>query len=223
MEKTMTHCACTRLSLLLAAALITALASAGLVGASEALNVVNVNAPAINCVFNPACKVTVTDSIGDIPLPGTTAKGRLQSRTYAAARGAPAAGKTAYVYRVNLSNAAGVAPRACVASLWVFTGYPAPQQYNGAGPLDHVFVVTSGGLGSIGVASAVQEGEGTKFTFTRPVCSGSRGRPGDSSFFFGVASSYPPVSRTAYVHTKSGGAPKLTTVHVPVRSPDYTR
>jgi hypothetical protein len=209
-----------RPALLFGAALITALSTIGLARPAAPLNVANVNAPAINCVFNPACKVTVTDTVGDIPLPGTALKGRLQSRTYVAAPGAPAAGKTAYVYRVNLGNVSGVAPRKCVPSLWIFTGNPEPLQYNGAGPLDHVFVVTSGGIGSIGVASAGQEGEGVKFTFTRPVCSGLGGRPGDSSFFFGIASPYPPRSSTAFVHTTSG-SPKLIKVNVPVRTPDY--
>jgi hypothetical protein len=209
-----------RSAFLFTAALVTA-ASAGLAHASEPLNVVSVNAPAINCVFNPACSVTVTDSVGDIPLPGTKATGRLQSRTYVGAPGSPAAGMTAYVYRVDLSQVAGVAPRPCVTAVWIFSGFPAPQQYNGAGPLDHVFVVTSGGLGSVGIASAVQEGEGTKVTFARPVCAGSRGRPGQSSFFFGLASTYPPRSSSAYVHTTSG-SPAIISVTVPVRSPDYT-
>jgi hypothetical protein len=217
----MVYRALKHLASLFTTALVAALASAGLAHASEPLNVVNVSAPAINCVFNPACAVTVTDSIGDIPLPGTKTTGRLQSRTYVAAPGSPAAGMTAYVYRVDLSHVTGVAPRPCVTAVWIFSGFPAPQQYDGAGKPDHVFVVTSGGLGSVGVASAIQEGEGTKFTFTRPVCAGSRGRPGDSSFFFGLASNYPPRSASSYVHTTSG-SPAIISVTVPVRSPDYT-
>jgi hypothetical protein len=217
----MVHRASKSRAALLSAALLTALAFAGPAGASETLNVVNVNAPAINCVFDPSCRVTVTDSIGDIPLPGTTMTGRLQSRTYVAAAGAPAAGMTAYVYRVDLSQVSGVAPRPCVTAVWIFSGYPAPQQYDGAGALDHVFVVTSGGLGSIGVASAIQEGEGTKITFTRPVCGGAGRRPGQSSYFFGLASSYPPIARTTYVDTKAANSSTIITANVPVRSPDY--
>jgi hypothetical protein len=200
---------------------LTALAAEGPAHASEPLTVVEVAAPAINCVFNPACTVTVTDSVGDIPLAGTTATGRLQSRTYTGAPGSPAAGMTAYVYRVDLGQVRGVAPRPCVTAVWISSGYPAPMQYNGAGPTEHVFVVTSGGLGSAGIASAIQEGETTKLTFTRPVCAGSRGRAGQSSFFFGFASNYPPRSTTAYVHT-TAGSPTIITVNVPVRSPDYT-
>jgi hypothetical protein len=204
-----------------AAALLAALTAAGRAHASETLDVANVSAPAINCIFNPACAVTVTDSVGDIPLAGTKATGRLQSRTYAGASGSPAAGMTAYVYRVDLSHVTGVAPKPCVTAVWISSGYPAPQQYNGKGPLEHIFVVTKGGLGSVGVASAIQEGESTKVTFTRPVCAGSGGRPGQSSFFFGFASIYPPRSSSAYVHT-TAGSKAITSVTVPVRSPDYT-
>jgi hypothetical protein len=203
------------------AILFASLAAAGEARASEPLDVVNVGAPAINCIFNAACTVSVTDSVSDIPLAGTKAKGRLQSRTYVGAPGSPAAGLTAYVYRVDLSKVTGVAPAPCVTAVWISSGYPAPRQYNGAGPVEHIFVVTSGGLGSVGIASAVQEGEMTKFTFTRPVCAGSRGRPGASSFFFGFASTYSPRSSSAYVHTMAGSK-AIASVTVPARSPDYT-
>ncbi len=204
-----------------AASLFASLAAAAGEARAETLSVVNVNAPAINCIFNPACTVTVTDSVGDIPLAGTKATGRLQSRTYVGAPGSPAAGMTAYVYRVDLSHVAGAAPRPCVAAVWISTGYPAPRQYNGKGPVENIFVVTSGGLGSVGVSSAIQEGEMTKFTFTRPVCAGSRGRAGQSSFFFGFASIYPPRATSAIVHT-TAGSPKIVSVDVPVRTADYT-
>jgi hypothetical protein len=56
----------------------------------------NVNAPAINCVFNnagaPDCKVVVQDTIGTFTLPKDTGEARLRSRTYLGAAGAPAAG-----------------------------------------------------------------------------------------------------------------------------------
>lgn len=188
---------------------------------AETLAVANVGAPAINCFFNASCAVTVTDSVGAIPLPGIAAQGRLQSRTYVGAPGTPGAGLTAYEYRVDLTHVRS-APRRCVSALWVFSGYPSARQFDGAGGVENVFVITSGGLGSIGVASATQEGEGTKFTFTRPVCGGVRGRRGDSSFFFGFVSASAPIARTTYVHTHVGPAGPLVTANdVPVRSPNY--
>src|SRR5215207_9284820 len=36
---------------------------------AETLKVVEVNAPAVNCVFRATCRIPVTDSVGHIPLP----------------------------------------------------------------------------------------------------------------------------------------------------------
>ena len=41
-------------------------------GAGQVLTVVEVGAPAVNCVFNPTCTITVTDSLGYVPLPYLT-------------------------------------------------------------------------------------------------------------------------------------------------------
>src|ERR1700687_5719072 len=132
-----------------------ALLAASVVTAQGApLAVVNVGAPAINCVFNTSCTVTVTDSVGNIPLPGISGTARLQSRTYVGAPPAPGAGKHVYEYRVDLTQAVGVLNIPCVTALTINFGPVSKLQYNGVGPLDDVFVVTSGGLGTVGIGSA---------------------------------------------------------------------
>src|SRR3954468_23362285 len=94
---------------------IAILLSALLVGASSAkaqpLTIVEVGAPAVNCVFRVNCIIPVSDSTGTIPLPLLTAPGTawLQSRTYTGEAGAPAAGKTGYEYRISLAEASGKA------------------------------------------------------------------------------------------------------------------
>src|SRR3954451_15665115 len=79
-------------------------------GYAQPLTVVEVSAPAINCVFNAACKITVSDTTGNILLP-TVAAGTawLQSRTYPGQPGTPAAGLTGYEYRISLTQASGQA------------------------------------------------------------------------------------------------------------------
>src|SRR4051794_35037437 len=42
---------------------------------AETLKVVEVNAPAVNCVFRANCRITVTDSVGHIPLPSLQRRG----------------------------------------------------------------------------------------------------------------------------------------------------
>src|SRR5258707_9248088 len=77
------------------------------------LKVVNVNAPAINCVFNPTCTVTVNDTSDNIAM-STGGTGFLQSRTYKGAAGSPAAGLFSYEYRIDLRNAVGAVAISCI-------------------------------------------------------------------------------------------------------------
>jgi len=171
--------------------------------AAQPLSIVQVGAPSVNCVFNnagaPNCTVVVDDSIGNFTLPNDTGAARLQTRTYPGAVGAPAAGDTAYVYRVDLTNVKG---GNCVANLTVISG-PAVVKlpYRQSTPQQNfdLFVVTSGGLGTVGPTSAVQNGNEIFFTFNPPVC------PGATSYFFGFASAATPVASTAVVANNHGG------------------
>jgi hypothetical protein len=65
----------------------------------------------------------------------------------------------------------------------------------------HVFVITTGGLGTVGVKSAEQDGDVIEFNFDGPVCAGQ------SSLFFGLASKNPPVSSEAILF--GYGAPPI--------------
>src|SRR2546425_141366 len=80
---------------------------------SALLSVVTVSAPNINCVFETDCTIEVTDSVFNIPVPGATGTARLQSRTFAGKPGAPAAGKTGYEYRVDLTQSTPIGDSAC--------------------------------------------------------------------------------------------------------------
>src|SRR2546430_4328227 len=78
---------------------------------AQSLIIAEVEAPAINCVFHPACAFTVDDSASFIPLPYLVAPNTafLQSRTFSGEPGTLAAGKAGYVYRISLTQAAGTA------------------------------------------------------------------------------------------------------------------
>jgi hypothetical protein len=165
--------------------------------AAAPLNVVNVGAPAVNCVFNKSCRVTVSDTTANIPLAGG-GTGFLQSRTFTGMSPAPAAGLYGYEYRIDLRNAVAITGASCVNSLTVEIGPVRSLDYNGDGTAtDQIYVVNSGALGSIGIASAVQTGRNVTFTFSSPVCPGGSPGRGDSTFFFGYASTEPPRSVTA--------------------------
>jgi hypothetical protein len=195
---------------------VAVIATAGIFGAASGtqaapLSVVDVAAPAINCVFNatpipnvppPACQVVVNDSIGVFASPGDIGAARLQSRTYPGTAPAPAAGNMAYVYRVDLTAVKGVTAANCVTKLALKFGPVVKLPYGASGVAD-VFVVTSGGLGSVKIASADQVGGTITFTFASPIC------PGDTSYFFGLASkSVSPVAGKATVSFSLGGSTK---------------
>ena len=186
---------------------------------AASLSLVTVNAPAINCVFETDCTIVVNDTVGTIPLSNATGTARLQSRTFTGQPGAPGAGKTGYEYRVDLTQAQAIGDVACVTALFVDFGAVSKLQYNAAGPADDVFVVTKGGLGTIGLASAEQTGNTVKFTFSQPVCAADTSGPGKTTFFFGLASNFAPEPITAGIEAPGFEDP----LNVRARAPDHPR
>jgi len=169
------------------------------------LKVVNVSAPAINCVFNAPCTITVNDTSDNVTL-SAGGTGFLQSRTYKGHPGSPADGLYAYEYRLDLRNAVGALNIACIDWMSISFGpVVSTLNYGGSAAPDQVFVVTGGGIGTIGIASAIQTGSNIKFKFTSPVCEGGAPGKGDSSFFWGLVSKTPPKFVTATLH-ETGGA-----------------
>ena len=155
---------------------------------STQLTVVEVNAPAVNCVFNASCTVTVEDSTATLQFTPFGAGAFLQSRTYPGQPGTPGAGLTAYDYRIDLTGA--LAHTECVAGMVVNFGPVNELTYPTNQP-GHVYVITQGGVGSVGIESAEQDGDVITFTFKSYLCAGA------STFFFGLAAPKGPQSTTA--------------------------
>src|ERR1700741_1924129 len=172
--------------------LIVLAALAMLPGAAEAqkLKVVEVSAPAINCVFNASCTITVSDTVGNILLP-TVLPGTawLQSRTFSGQPGTPAAGLTGYKYRITMPQASGAAD--CMTGFTLNFGSHKPLPYKDATPAD-VFVVTGGGLGTIGLKSAERFGDAIEFTLTTPLCLSGPADIKNTTFFIGLAAATAP-------------------------------
>ena len=170
------------------------------------LKVVNVGAPAINCVFTAAspCTIGVTDTTADVTL-SDGGNGLLQSRTFAGKNGSPAAGLFAYEYRLNLTNTVGKLNVTCIDWLTISFG-PVVNilDFDGDQKPDQVFVITSGAVGTIGLASAAQTADTIRFKFNKPVCEGSAPGKGDSSFFWGLVSKSAPKDVTAILHETGG-------------------
>jgi hypothetical protein len=181
------------------------------------LVVVNVSAPPINCVFDASCTVVVNDTTAPINLPGS-GTGFFQSRTFRGLPGSPAAGKYTYLYRVDLRNAVGTLSLGCVNSVTLnFGPVVSTLDFNNDGaPGEQVFVVTGGGIGSVGIASADRVGSNITFTFSSPVCAGNGPGRGQSSFFWGLVSASPPRFVPASITHTLGSA-----LNVQGRAPNY--
>jgi hypothetical protein len=178
------------------------------------LKIVNVTAPAINCVFSKSCSVRVKDTKEDFAL-SNGGKGLLQTRTFKGADESPADDLFAYEYRLDLTAAVGTKP-SCVD--WISLSFgPVVNSLNFGGDArpDQVFVITSGGTGSIGLASAIQTRDTIRFRFKSPVCGGTSSGKGNSTFFWGLVSTSDPENITALLH-ETGGATHVVKTRSPM-------
>ena len=138
---------------------------------AAALSIANTSAPAVNCVFDPTCTILVTDTSDTIVLPGGTGSGFLQSRTYVGQPGTQAEGLYGYEYRIDLREISGT-PAPSLVSFSIDFGRVVPLDYNADGVTEHVYIVTAGGLGSIGPDYADKTGN----TISLPLLRRGRGR-----------------------------------------------
>jgi hypothetical protein len=185
--------------------------------ASGALNFVNTDAHSIACLFSASCSVSVNDTAGDIPFPsGVTGTGHLHSRTFAGAAGTPGAGKTVYEYRLDMTGTDSQSEAACVTDVALDFGPVSRLSFDGTGQLYDVYVITQGGIGTIGLFNVTSTGNTIDFVFSQPVCAGTSAGNGQSSLFFGVASAFAPRAVTA-----NAGWPGILGEPVPARAPSH--
>jgi hypothetical protein len=186
------------------------------------LNIATVSAPQINCLFvtDPDCRIVVDDFADHFVLPATTGDAFLQSRRFPVGEaGTVAAGLFAYVYRLDLRQLAGLTAIPCIQSFSIDFGPVVPVDYDRNKEPDHVFVITEGGLGTIAPSAAEQIGDAITFRFKFPVCAGASIGRGDSTFFFGLASTNPSTTAVARVGDTLGTETELD-VQVPLQEAD---
>jgi hypothetical protein len=128
----------------------------------------------------------------EIPLQGINGKAILQSRVIRAAPGSRAAGRFAYEYRIDLSQATTFVDASCLTNLSVKFGPIEKLPYAAGAPgvaLRDVYAIKQGvPANQLGFSSAVQTGDLVTFTFEQPVCASDGRTPGDTTFAFGLAS-----------------------------------
>lgn len=184
---------------------------------NQNLDIVEVGAPAINCIFDTDCTITVSDSSDELILEGMAGSGFLQSRTQPVGEpGTVGEGLYAYEYRIDLRQLAGILHIACVNSFSLDFGPVSALDYDGDGNSEDVYVVTSGGLGNVAPTTAELSGDTLTFHFSPGVCAGSAPGNGDSSYFFGLASAFTPRYVEARVQDSEGNEYLLE-----ARAPDF--
>jgi hypothetical protein len=164
------------------------------------LSIATASAPAIHRVWDLEGSITGSDSTADFVLQGTTGSAFLQSRTFPVGEtGTPAVGLFGIEWRVHMFDLKQAAANPRVTELRIDIGPIVPLDYNLDGVNEHVFVITAGGLGDVGLASVTQAGNAVVFRFAGAgVAVGSAAARGQSSFFFGVTSPFAahPVTAT---------------------------
>jgi hypothetical protein len=165
---------------------------------AQLLKVVEVNAPKVNCVFQTDCKLPVTDTSSNISLPYLAAPGTawVQSRTFAGEAGAPGAGTTGYVYRLSMTEASG---SGCILGFNLNFGPHKPLPYAN-NELADVYVITTGGVGTISLKSAERNGDSIAFTLASPLCADGPPDNKKTTFFFGLAATAAPMHVNANVY-----------------------
>jgi hypothetical protein len=194
---------------------------------SGPLAIVTVDAAALLCIYDKSCKIASTDSSIAFEMPdiiGHLPKPRLHVRTIQGTAGAPAAGKTGYLYRLDLTNVVGGSDVSCATTLKLDMGPTGKLEYFKNGPNADVFVVSSGAAGTIGLSKAERFGNGVNLTFRKSICVGTGPGGGESSFLFGLTSDHPPRESSAQVVLTAGVMSKRTstaTAKAPARAPAY--
>jgi hypothetical protein len=166
---------------------------------AQVLKVVEVGAPAVNCVFQTDCTIPVSDTTGNILLPTLTpGTAWLQSRTFAGEAGAPGAGTTGYEYRISLTQASGVSD--CITGFTLNFG-PHKQLPYKNNALADVYVVTTGGLGTIKLAKAEKFGDAIVFDLAKALCVNGPASIANTTFFIGLAATAAPMHVNAQIST----------------------
>jgi hypothetical protein len=165
---------------------------------AQLLKIVEVNAPKVNCVFQTDCNLPVTDTSSNISLPLLAAPDTafVQSRTFAGKAGAPGAGTTGYEYRLSMTEASGAG---CILGFNLNFG-PHKQLPYANNALADVYIITTGGLGTIGLKSAERHGDMIEFTLAGPLCADGPPDVKKTTFFFGLAATAPPMHVGASVY-----------------------
>jgi hypothetical protein len=115
---------------------------------------------------------------------------------------------------VSLTQASGTAD--CLLGLVLNFGPVAKLPYKGPGQNADVFVITTGGLGTIGLKSAEKTGDVIDFAFGKPLCLDGPPDIKNTTFFFGLAADKAPAAKLIDATIYALGTPPFYAVQARV-------
>lgn len=161
--------------------------------ATQSLKIVQVDQN-VHCMFDPTCNVVATTTVSTFTVPGMSGTGSLYTTTFQTSPASPAAGYNGFEYRIDLQNVVGITGIKCIGSMRIALGsQPIFLDLNGDGIIaDQIYVISTGGLGTIAPTLAAKDGPFVTFYFDPQICGGGSPGTGDSSFVFGaLAAGFP--------------------------------
>ena len=171
-------------------------AAAGL--QAQSLKLLNVNDPGIYCRFSPDCHVAPVETSSSFTPTNLAAACVLQSRSFAG-NGMDAAGTYGYEYRIVLNNAGAQGDNfLTVDSLTLH--FDSPQSFAfGGHASNQVWVVATGGPGSLAPGSASLSGTNIVVKFSPPIILVTKTNQSAGTYYFGMISTGQPRVTTAVV------------------------
>ncbi len=184
-------------------------AAAGL--QAQSLKLLNVNDPGIYCRFSPDCHVTPVVTSSSFTPTNLAATCVLESRSFAGS-GMDTAGVFGYEYRIVLNNAGAQGDNVLtVESLTL--NFESPQYFAfGGHASNQVWVVATGGPGSLAPGSASLSGTNVVVKFDPPVILATKTNQNTGTYYFGMISTGQPRVTKAIV---TGSAQALPDAPVP--------
>lgn len=171
-------------------------AAAGL--QAQSLRLLNVNDPGIYCRFSPDCHVSPVETSSTFTPTNLAAACVLESRSFAG-NSMDAAGTYGYEYRVVLNNAGAQGDNfLTVESLTLNFDFPQFFAFGGHAS-NQVWVVATGGPGSLAPGSASLSGTNVVVHFNPPIILVTNTNQSTGSYYFGMISTGQPRVTTAVV------------------------
>ena len=173
---------------------------------AQSLKLLNVNDPGIYCRFSPDCHVAAVEKSSSFTPTNLAATCVLESRSFAG-NSKDTTGVYGYEYRVILSNAGARGDNFLTVDSLALN-FDSPQNFAFGGHANNqVWVVATGGPGSLAPGSASFSGTNIVFQFDPPIVLATKTNQSTGTYYFGMMSTGQPRITTAVITGSAQASP----------------